>query len=129
MTGIGIGYYIAYEVRRNRLLERLRRTWTWLHSEQHDVVPNNKSTNLLAIEPTSLGDGATIRTIVSSETALTADMNTSVLTLGPGTELTKNVSRGVEFYYIIQGTCTLSIQEKDDLMLSKGDFKVVDPWV
>jgi hypothetical protein len=129
VVGIGIGYYIAYEVRRNRLLERLRVTWTWLQSE-HDLP--NKSTNninLLAIEPTSLGDGASIRTIVSPDTAWTANMNTSLLTLGPGTELTRNKARGVEFYYVIQGTCTLSIQNKDDLMLAKGEFKVVDPWV
>ena len=127
VAGIGIGYYIAHVLRRSRLLVRLRVGWFWWNSEDNDTSPTNK--DLLAIKAKSLGNGASIRTIVSPTMTQTADMNTALLTLGPGTELTKTKSHGVEFYFVIQGTCTLSIQDQDDEILAKGEFKVVNPWV
>ena len=101
--------------------------WFWWNSGDIGSSPTNK--DLLAIEAKSLGDGASIRTVVSPTMTRTADMNTALLTLGPGTELTMTKSHGLEFYFVIQGTCTLSIQNQDDVLLAKGEFKVVDPWV
>jgi len=117
VAGIGIGYFLAHEIRRNRLFERLRVGWFWLNQDEVQL-PSKDLMNL-----------AYIRTMVTPKNSRTADMHVSLLTLGPKTEMTTAKAHGVEFYYILQGTCTLSVQEQDDIQLNKGEFIVLDPWV
>eukprot|EP00957_Ditylum_brightwellii_P119471 9115061-Ditylum_brightwellii.AAC.1 len=81
-----------------------------------------------SIKGEPIGGEAIMRIIADPDTTLTSSLHIGLITLLPGTKMRPRESKGVEVYYILQGTGTLWSDGNDDYCMSNGDVVVVNPW-
>jgi len=128
------------EVRRRRILEQLNQFFFAPSDHYGDYSSQNRKLHVLDREATDLGEGVTRRTVVSPTSGpLTSTLNVSLLTIPPGAILSTQACQGVEFYYVLQGTCTISTTSSSSSSsdknnnnpsneLIKGEIMVLEPW-
>lgn len=151
--GVGLTSLISSEIRRCRVLDRIRVAFfSWLYDDA-DTSPEERPAQrfrrpfaILDVkgEPiqkleegtgTSVGaaqDGASEvvahrADLVSPKWALTSNLKVNVLTLSSGTEIVQQVAPGVEFYNVIKGDGLLKLGEEETYNISAGQGFLVDP--
>jgi mannose-6-phosphate isomerase-like protein (cupin superfamily) len=131
---MGLSSALNYEVRRRRLVERVRLGFfSWLYDNEEETLASKfrKPVNVMDLEGTLLSgteNSNGVRTeLLTPDWALTSNLNVTVLTLPSGTELMAKKARGLEFYYVIKGEGVYSLSEKETITMTSGTAFIVDP--
>lgn len=144
VAGLTLGAYLASEVKRNRVKERMRATCsTWLKSmntdESQSSTEDTEETtplepNLLDpisskdIDGKSIGSSSLLQILVDPNNALTSNLHSARITLKSGTRTRPRESKGVELFYILQGVGYFSRDGNEAQKMVANDLVVVNPW-
>jgi len=109
---------------RFRIVERFRLFWLSKDLTPFRVPkPAVGSTEIIQ----ESNDGSSVRLLLSPNSAATAHLHASLLTITPGRELPSYRARAVEFYYVISGNGSFSQQGVVETnSIAAGDCFVVD---
>mmetsp|Transcript_130662 Transcript_130662/g.194673 ORF Transcript_130662/g.194673 Transcript_130662/m.194673 type:complete len:256 (-) Transcript_130662:59-826(-) len=136
--GMGLSTLLSYELRRRRVLERIRVAFfSWLNDSDEEKWTDKyrKPVKVMELEgeklvQSSVDDesaSAGFRcAFLSGDWALTSKFNVAVLTLTPGTELLPKTVESVEFYYVVNGD-GYYVSGEDKQRISTGSAFIVDP--
>ena len=133
VMGMSFSWAISSELRRSRLLDRLRLMIYELFSLSPADKPPSSGATFRVLPETKSRDGddsGTVSTIISPQTALTSNLWVSTIRIPPRRELQLQRANGMEFFHVVQGRGEWDTVGRSDARttkpLSQGDAFVVE---
>lgn len=130
-TGLALGIIVVTQLQKRRIKERIRYSFfTWLNEDDNDDSQSNKSEISLPsqIDPSSLGEDSIIQMIANCNNSLTPNLSCSKITLRKDTRIASQKSKGVEIYYVLQGTADFIVNNEKETSVASAGSIVLNPW-
>jgi len=152
ITGGCVVLTVERIIAKRRIRARMRNSYlAWLQSSESDIsdelassndvnspsaLTNNylhyptpaQNINYKCLSPEEDLKDATLRTISSPMCSLTSSLHTVVICLPGGSQMRSRESKGLEIYYILEGSGYFMRDNCDEMKVSKGEVFSINPF-